>query len=297
MWGGDEKRDCRVRIDGLRGGRAVQAQTPVDALAHELAHELPNELALPQGVFARMEQVDLAHMPGNWQQHPGLSGTLYPFQDAVSMGFDQRRDSAIDYLSPTLHGLSVRAIYRSSEAPFNSAAYRSYGATLGYARGPVTLSISDQRKRNVIETAVPGIDNAARDVMVAANVHVGVASAYAALGQHKGGSSVSWSDATPYGAMLASAASTDTRDVLIGFALAYGSTVLMISHGRRDDRNAANLDLTRFAIGITHRWSRQTDFYAVYAKISNISSNTFTPGRTGDAGRGGAFNIGLRFGF
>ena len=271
------------------GCHAAQAQTVVDELAHEMAW--------PEGLFARAQQVDTVYMPGNWRLHPDLSGTLYPFRDGVSMGFDQRHDSAIDYVSPTLHGLSVRAIYRFSEAPFSSAANRSYGATLGYARGPVTLSLSNQRKRNLIETAVPGVDNAARDTLVAANVHVGAVSAYAALGQHKGGSSMSWSDATPYGAMLLSAPSTDTRDVLLGFGLAYGSTVLMISHGRRDDRNAANLDLTRFAIGITHRWSRQTDFYAVYAKISNTSGNTAPPGRTIDPGRAGAFNIGLRFGF
>lgn len=270
------------------GCRAAQAQAAVDDSVHELAW--------PEGLFVRAQQIGPAKVPGNWHPHPGLSGTLYPFREGVgdvSMGFDQRRDSAIDYVSPTLHGLSVRAIYRFSEAPFSSAANRSYGATLGYARGPVTLNLSQQRKKNLIEAVVPGIDNAARDTLIAANVHVGVVSAYAALGQHRGGSSMSWNDASPYGAMLLSTHSSDSRDVLVGLALAYDATVLMVSHGRRDDHNAANLDLTRFAIGITHRWSRQTDFYAVYTKISHTSAL----GRSIDSGRAGAFNIGLRFGF
>jgi predicted porin len=268
------------------GCRQVQAQALMD------------EQVWPQGLFARAQQVDLANMPGSWYQHPGLNGTLYPFREGVGgmpVGAGHRYDSAIDYVSPTLHGLSVRAIYRFSEAPFSNAANRSYGATLGYARGPVTLNLSQQRKKDLIEAAgsVPAVGNAARDTMVAANVHFGAASAYAALGQHKGGNSMSWNDTSPYGAMLLSSPSTDSRDMLVGLSFAYGATVLMVSHGRRNDHNAANLDLTRFAIGVTHRWSRQTDFYAVYAKISNTS----TPDQAIESGRGGAFNIGLRFGF
>jgi hypothetical protein len=98
-----------------------------------------------------------------------------------------------------------------------------------------------------------------------------------------------WNDSTPYGALLLSLPSTDSRDAVLGLAVRYGTTVLMVSHSRRDDRSGSNLDSTRFALGITHRWSRQGELYAAYARIRSASGTGLE--------NGGAFNIGLRFGF
>jgi predicted porin len=265
-----------IAICTLLGCSVAQAQALVD------------ELVWPDGLFSRAADVGYARMPGSLSHHPGLNGALYPFMDGA---VNERHDSTFDYVTPAWHGVTVRAVYRYGEAASSNLINRSYGARLGYERGPVTLTMMHQRKNNLIEAAglVPAIDNGARDTMVAANVNVGALSAYAAFGQHKGGSMAAWNDSIPYGALLLSLPSTDSRDAMLGFAVRYGGTVLMVSHSRRDDRSGTNLDSTRFALGITHRWSRQSEVYAAYAKIHSASGASL--------GNGGAFNIGFRFGF
>lgn len=258
------------------------------------AQNLVDELVWPQGLFSRVFDIGYAGLPGSLSHHPGWNGVLYPFKDGGSSGFadvDPRHDSMVDYVSAPWHGVRVRAIYRLEEAPWSNASNRSYGVTLGYARGPVTVNISQQRKKNVIDSAgaVAAIDNGVRDSMVAANVYMGAVSAYAALGQHKGTGMASWGDANPYGALLLPVPSNDSRDLMFGLAFRYGKTVLMASHSRREDRNAANFDSSRFAFGITQRWSRQSEFYAAYAKVKSPSE----PGRASTS----AVSIGLRFGF
>jgi predicted porin len=267
-------------VCAMTGCCSVQAQNLID------------ELVWPQGLFSRAVDVGYAGLPGSLSHHPGWNGTLYPFKDGAGGGFfdvDQHR--TIDYETAPWHGVHLRAIYRVDEAAWSNLSNRSYGVTLGYAHGPVTLDMSQQRKRNLIESAgiVAAIDNGARDSMVAANVHLGMVNAYAALGQHKGTGIASWNDTNPYGALLLSEPSTDSRDLMLGLAVKFGATVLMASHSRRDDRAAVNLDSSRFAVGITQRWSRQSEFYAAYAKVKSPSA----PDRAGS----GAFNIGWRFGF
>lgn len=265
-----------IAIYALLACSAAQAQALVD------------ELVWPDGLFSRAADVGYARMPGSLSHHPGLNGTLYPF---VEGAVNVRHDSTLDYVTPAWYGVSVRAIYRYGEAASSNVVNRSYGARLGYERGPITLTMTRQRKSNLTEAAglVSAIDEGVRDTMVAANVNVGALSAYAAFGQHKGGSMASWSDSTPYGALLLSLPSTDSRDAVLGLAVRYGATVLMVSHGHRDDRSATNLDSTRFALGITHRWSKQSQLYAAYAKIYSASGTGL--------GNGSAFNFGVRFGF
>jgi predicted porin len=267
-----------IAICALLGCSAAQAQALVD------------ELIWPQGLFSRAADVGYARMPGSLSHHPGLNGTLYPFKDGA---VNERHDSTLDYVTPAWHGVTVGATYRYGEAASSNLVNRSYGATLGYERGPLTLTMMRQRKSNLLESVglVAAIDNSTRDTMVAANVNVGAVSAYAAFGLHKGGSMASWNDSIPYGALLLSLPSTDSRDAVLGLAVRYGSTVLMISHSRRDDRSGTNLDSNRFALGITHRWSKESELYAAYAKIRSTSVSGLGPGS------GGAFNIGLRFGF
>ncbi len=258
------------------------------------AQGLVDELVWPQGLFSRSFDIGYAGLSGSLSHHRLWNGALYPFKGGVGGGFadiDQRHDSTIDYVSAPWHGLRVRAIYRLDEAAWSNASNRSYGITFGYARGPVTVNLSQQRKKNVIESAgtVAALDSGARDSMVAANVHFGAVSAYAALGQHRGIGMASWNDANPYGALLLPLPSSDSRDMMFGLAARYGATVLMVSHSRRQDRNEVNLDSSRLALGITQRWSHQSEFYAVYAKVKSPSE----PGRASTS----AFNIGWRFGF
>lgn len=204
----------------------------------------------------------------------------------------------LTYVTPALHGLKAAAMVSFGESTYSNKVNRVYGATLGYAHGPVTLSISRQKKSNFIEATgtTPAIDNSARNTMFAANVGLGIATAYSAYSQHKGGSSVRWSDASPYGMLLPPTQSNDSRDVLFGLAIPLESVTVMATHIRHDDRSAANRDATQFAIGMMYTLSKQTDIFATYARVKNrtaiggVLDPVSSPGSA-------AFNIGLRHSF
>ncbi|MFT5642963.1 MAG: putative porin [Janthinobacterium sp.] len=259
----------------------------------------------PGSVFARQSYVGIvskfgaltlsslqlfAHLPEHRPESAGLSEQAFG-RDRYAYT-EKRHDIA--YVTPRLHGLSAGAMYSFAESTHSNAVNRVYGATLGYARGPFTLGISRQKKSNLIgaSSAAPRVDNSARDTLFSANVNFGFATAYAAYGRHAGSSNVRWSDTYPYGTLLLPTNSADSHDGLVGLAMPFGATTtLMVSHIRHDDRSLANRDAAQFAIGITHALSRQTDFFAAYARIKNNAADT-------NAGVGGAaLNFGLRHAF
>ena len=208
----------------------------------------------------------------------------------------KRYNNSVRYASPTMHGLSAMAIYSFGEAAFSSAANRAYGATLGYGDGPVTLRLSHQRKNNFLEASatVPAVDNSAKNTLLAANFNFGAGTAYAAYGHNKGEGSSPWDASNPYGALVQSTPSTDSRDVLMGLAVPYGATTFMASYIRKDDRNLSDRDANQFAIGISYALSKRTDFYAAYAKIRNKNGAAYTVGNASESGKGDrAFNVGL----
>src|SRR5471030_2051401 len=74
----------------------------------------------------------------------GLAGTATNL-----MGYSvMRYDNSIKYVTPSSHGWSAAALYSFGESPNSSATNRAYGASLGYADGPVNVSVAHQRKDN-----------------------------------------------------------------------------------------------------------------------------------------------------
>lgn len=212
----------------------------------------------------------------------------------------ERYDNAIQYRSPRRHGLIAGVIYSFGESPHSSAANRAYAATLGYANSRVNVTIARQRKNNVIaaEAGLPGLDLSATNTLVAANVKLGPATAFAAYGRNKGAGSSPWDASNPYGALVLSTPSTDSRDALLGLSVPYGASTFMASYIRKDDHNLANRDANQIAVGMTYSLSRRTDFYASFAKIQNRNGAGYTVGNATEAGRGDrAINIGLRHAF
>ncbi len=223
-----------------------------------------------------------------------------PFRGSTADYSGQRYDNTVQYLSPRLRGLSASAIYSYGEAPYSNWYRRAYGGTLGYTNGLFQLSVAHQRKRNVVEATgtAPAADLSARSSLVAANLRVGAATAYAAYGSTQGDSGVPWDSANPYGALALSTPSTDSRDVLMGLSMPYGAATLMASFIRKDDRNLANRDASQVAVGMSYSMSRRTDLYAAYAKIKNHNGAAYAVGRVGEPGRGdSALNVGLRHAF
>ncbi|HEV7815722.1 MAG TPA: porin [Janthinobacterium sp.] len=240
-------------------------------------------------------------------EYLALTDVADPFQGGMAgtatnlVGYTSKRyDNTIKYATPSLHGLTAAALYSFGETQYSSETNKAYGATLGYADGPVKLSIAYQRKYSMVgaTAVVPAADNSARNTLVAANFNFGAAIAYAGLGRNRGQDSSAWDIDNPYGALAQTNPSTDSRDALIGIAMPRGATTYLASYIHKDDRSLLNQDANQIAIGVTYAFSKRTGFYAAYAKIYNKNGAAYTVGNETERGRGtSAVNLGLRHSF
>jgi predicted porin len=229
--------------------------------------------------------------------HGGTAGSA-----ANLVGYSNKRyDNTIKYQSRrSRSGFIGSAIYSFGESPYNSKVNRAYGATLGYAKGAANLSVTHQRKENMLDATgtTPPVDQSARNTLVAANFDFGRFVGYAAYGHSKGDGSSPWDMSNPYGAVAQSTPSNNSRDVLVGIAVPMGATTWLASYIRKDDRSLADRDANQIAIGANYALSRRTDFYAAFAKIQNRNGAAYSVGNASSAGRGDrAINVGMRHAF
>ena len=124
-------------------------------------------------------------------QYLTLTDVADPFKGGMAgsasnlAGYSVKRyDNTVKYVTPALRGVTASAIYSFGESPYSSANNRAYGATLGYSSGAVNVSVSHQRKNNFILASgtLPAIDMSARNTLIAANIDLTVATAFAAVG-------------------------------------------------------------------------------------------------------------------
>jgi predicted porin len=178
---------------------------------------------------------------------------------------------------------------------------RAWGMSVGMQTGPVTLRIAHQNKNVAkVAPAMPlGIRTDAKNTIVAANIDIGMVKAYTAYSASRGwGSSPLWNPDNPYGALMATTPSTDSRDLLVGVALPLGRTTLLASFVRKNDRDLANFDVDQFAFGGTYTISRRTDFYAAYSLTQPRSGPGYMAGTAFSSSKGfSAVNLGMRHSF
>lgn len=213
----------------------------------------------------------------------------------------RREDNSIHYYSAQVHGVSAAASYGAGEVSGDPSANRAWGISVGFERGPLTIRAAHQN-RNVARVAPAtsmGNNIEAKNSILAANVRVGIATAYAAYSANRGrGSSPLFNPDNPYGAEMASTPSTDSRDVLVGLAVPAGATTLLASYIRKNDRDLAHRDANQVAFGATYAMSRRTDFYAAWSRITNRNGAGYTVGNASAPGRGSsALNLGMRHAF
>lgn len=246
---------------------------------------------------------------GAWAQSaPRLYGVL----DAGLAGaVDAGRQSSLDAAVPADGGAPIYAavpagggapIYASvdfySAAPSADApANRVWGIAVGLEHGRWMIRAAHQN-RNIapVAPATPmGNNTDARNSLLAASVRIGAATAYTAYTAYSvsrgwGGAPLFNPD-NPYGAAMATTPSTDSRDVLVGLALARGATTWLASLVRKNDRGPADRDADVLAFGASYALARRTDFYASCSRIS-VRHGT-------GAGNGGAaaLNLGMRHAF
>jgi predicted porin len=221
----------------------------------------------------------------------------------------QQIDRQVQYVAREGRGVTTRALY--SEASTEPSAFggdgrpsadrqnRAWGISLAMEKGPFTLRAAHQNLRATqVAPAMPiGNRMEAKNSILAVNVQVGVGTVYAGYSASRGwGSSPLWNPDNPYGAAMASSPSTDSRDLLVGFAVPKGATTLLASFVRKHDRDLAHLDADQFALGASCAVSRKTDFYATYSRIKLRPGSALSISTAGAPGSA-ALNLGMRHAF
>jgi predicted porin len=316
---------CGVRIDSGLASESRIGISGTESLSDSLSAVFTLEAGLqtdtgksnPEGVlFGRQAYVGLQGKGGSSLTIGRQQNLEYltlvdvgdPFKGGMAgtatnlIGSSARNtNNSIHYSSGDLHGISATASYGAAEDDSDSSSNRVWGISVGIESGPLTLRAAHQN-RNVAKGApstAMGNNTEAKNSIVAANLRVGIATAYAAYSINRGwGSSPLWNPDNPYSATMASTPSTDSRDILIGFALPVGSTTLLASYILKNDRDPANRDAHQVAFGASYAISRRTDFYAAISRITNQNGAGYTVGNASAAGRGNsAVNIGMRHAF
>ena len=203
----------------------------------------------------------------------------------------------IPVYSAHVSGVPAGASYDAGERARDPAANRAWGLSVGFERGPLTIRAAHQnRNAAAVAPATPMGNNIdAKNSILAANLRIGSATAYAAYSASRGwGGSPLFNPDNPYSASMASTASLDSRDVLVGLALPCGPATLLASYVRKNDRDLSNHDASQLAFGASYTVSRRTDFYASYSRIESRSGAGDTGWRAAAAS---ALNLGMRHGF
>lgn len=258
-------------------------------------------VAGPLGVLTLGRQYDFDYLALTDVADPFKGDTAGSATNLVDYG-DRRSDDSIQYYSAAVRGVSAGASYSRNNIDGNSASRRAWGMSVGFEHGPFTFRAAHQNlhvaKIHMYDQAGNRMD--ARNSIVAANLRLGWGTAYAAYSASRGwGNSPLFNPDNPYGARIASTASTNSRDVLVGLAVPVGrATTLLASFIRKNDRDLANQDAKQVAVGATYAASRRLDFYAAYSHIQNVNGANYSIGNGIGRNKGSsALNVGMRHAF
>lgn len=207
-------------------------------------------------------------------------------------GTNVRASNSITYSSPKLSGVSVDLFYSAGEQSEISAG-RQVGAGINYARGPLALRlIYNARNTDVVATGVN--HDIGRNYLIGGNYDFDWIQLYAGFEVDKGFNSAPlFNSGNPYGGVKPTA-STDARDLIVGFKSRVGPGMLMVSTQRKDDRTRFNQDASEWGIGYMYPLSKRTSLYAAYAHINNKNGAGYTVANNTESGTGNTgYNLGL----
>jgi predicted porin len=190
------------------------------------------------------------------------------------MATNTRVNNMVEYVTPSFAGFSADLAWGLGGVADDAAKNRNLGAAVGYANGPVVVKLAHHQTNNATAT------DKTSNTMLAGAYNFGVALATLGYAVNKG------------------TGTADSKDLIAGVSVPLGSSTLLASYIRHDDRTVANRDANQWALGYSYRLSKRTDLYAAYARISNSNGATFTVGNATDTGTGDkAFNLGVRHSF
>jgi predicted porin len=229
--------------------------------------------------------------------HTGTSGKASNL--VTPTGFLANND--VRYYSSRMDGLSTDSSWTVDTMGGNSMANRSWGMTVGYDIGPLSLRAAHQN-RHVAQVQLynlVGSNMDAKNSIIAANFRTRWGTAYAAYAASRGwGNSPLYNPDNPYAAGVASTSSTDSRDTITGVAVPVTrSTTFLASFIRKNDRDLANRDARQFAIGASYVVSSKTDFYAAFSHTVNTNSSGILINGAARPAGSSAVNVGMRRAF
>jgi predicted porin len=233
--------------------------------------------------------------------HTGMAGNARNLMASPAT----RMSNTLTYTSPNIGGFSGEFAYGFGEVAGDFGAGRIFGTALTYVNGPLNLRLAYHNQNTTISAApatapTPAIaarDTDATNILAAANYNFGAFTGYLAYGKNSGiGSSPVAIIVAPSAPVPA--ASTDSRDALIGVSVPYGIHTFIASYVRKDDRTAANQDADQIAVGYQYAFSKRTDLYTSYARINNKNGAVYAVGSGATLGNGSrALNAGVRHTF
>lgn len=215
----------------------------------------------------------------------GLAGNMANFVPTTL-----RMDNTIKYTSPPWSGFTADLAYGFGEVPGENSQRRQWGASVGYANGPLIVKAAyhhidgDVPELN-FPTAIPGaiagipLNEAAHFWIVGGKWDFGLAAVH-----------LSYDETRADGTIV-----SDTRDWMIGVSAPLGPGTALFSYIDKTDRTDFGADAKQYAIGYTYPLSKRTNLYTSYAQISNDIDQLFKAGNATDKGTGEKqFNIGVR---
>lgn len=185
-----------------------------------------------------------------------------------------RADNQIQYETPNFGGLVGRLMYSFGEVAGNSRAGRDVGGSLQYRGGPVYVAYAYDELQNASGSSKRKWNT------LGGNYDFGVGKLYAAFRTRKEG-----------------AVSLDERSYWVGFAVPLGAITVRGSVGKVDDKTLANKDATGIGLGAEYAFSKRTDAYFRFGRVSNKNGATFSVGNSIAGVSNRSITFGLRHKF
>ncbi len=195
-----------------------------------------------------------------------------------------RSDRLVEYVSPTMSGLSIGVQYGTASAPTAAAATTDNGATefgamLRYSAGPAAAAIGYQSHKDTIASAAQRESTA---LIIGVNYNFKVAQAFVNYqnGEIKNdyGTASTANQTYPIStATLATAGASNKRSISeIGVAVPVGALRLAASYymGAKDAKTSeagavTKTDLTGYQAAALYSLSKRTNLYAVYGSAKS----------------------------
>lgn len=210
--------------------------------------------------------------------YKALDGVADPFCTGLAgnsqniFANNSRVDNSIEYTTPQVAGFSADVMYGAREVAGDSAKNRSIAASGTYSNGPLTVALAHQRRDD------PQALAHSRNTMLTARYQFGAGvTAHVAHARNQ------------------SVLGADSKDTLLGLALALPAGKLLVSYIDHDDGSPLRQDARQAAVGYLYPLSRRTDVYTAYGHINNRNGAAFRVGTATDTGTGTTgFNLGVR---